>query len=39
MLERIAQPDLPARDILLACKLIVRESCGASLQQKAELYR
>jgi DNA-binding LacI/PurR family transcriptional regulator len=36
MLERIAQPDMPARDILLECKLIVRESCGAGLQQKAE---
>lgn len=30
MLERIARPDLPARDTRLQCKLIVRESCGAS---------
>ena len=37
MFERIAQPDMPARDILLECKLIVRESCGAGLQRKAEL--
>lgn len=29
MLSRIAQPDLPTRDLLLDCKLIVRQSCGA----------
>jgi len=29
MLDRIANPDLPTRDILLGCKLIVRRSCGA----------
>lgn len=29
MLERIARPELPVRDILLECKLIVRETCGA----------
>jgi len=29
MLERIAQPDLPARDLLLSCELVVRKSCGA----------
>jgi DNA-binding LacI/PurR family transcriptional regulator len=29
MLERISHPGLPARDILLGCKLIVRQSCGA----------
>ena len=29
MLERISNPDLPARDVLLGCKLIVRQSCGA----------
>ncbi|MFL6215445.1 MAG: LacI family DNA-binding transcriptional regulator [Blastocatellia bacterium] len=34
MLERIAQPDVPARDILFECKLIVRESCGANMQGK-----
>jgi GntR family transcriptional regulator, arabinose operon transcriptional repressor len=37
MLERIAQPEMPARDILLECKLVVRESCGAGLQQRAQL--
>lgn len=29
MLQRIAQPDLPPRDILLQTRLIVRRSCGA----------
>lgn len=29
MLERIANPDLPARDILLDCDLVVRCSCGS----------
>jgi DNA-binding LacI/PurR family transcriptional regulator len=29
MLDRIIRRDLPARDILLHCQLIVRESCGS----------
>jgi DNA-binding LacI/PurR family transcriptional regulator len=29
MLERIANPELPARDILLDCKLVIRLSCGS----------
>jgi GntR family transcriptional regulator of arabinose operon len=29
MLERIAAPEMPRRDILLDCRLVVRESCGA----------
>jgi len=29
MLERVARRDLPTRDILLNCELIVRDSCGA----------
>jgi GntR family transcriptional regulator, arabinose operon transcriptional repressor len=29
MLERVDLPDMPARDILLNCRLVVRESCGA----------
>jgi DNA-binding LacI/PurR family transcriptional regulator len=29
MLERIARPDMLARDIMLDCRLVVRESCGA----------
>lgn len=31
MLERIARPDMLARDVLLDCRLVVRESCGAGL--------
>ncbi len=30
MLSRLAHPDLPARDILLDCKLVVRVSCGSA---------
>ena len=33
MLERLANPDLPTRDVLLSCELVVRKSCGAG--QKA----
>jgi GntR family transcriptional regulator of arabinose operon len=29
MLDRIANPDLPPRDVLLRCELVVRKSCGA----------
>lgn len=29
MLERIARPDLPVRDVRLQCELVIRESCGA----------
>jgi DNA-binding LacI/PurR family transcriptional regulator len=29
MLERVARPDLPGRDILLHCELVVRQSCGS----------
>ncbi|MGD0295473.1 MAG: GntR family transcriptional regulator [Bryobacteraceae bacterium] len=29
MLDRIARPGMPARDILVECRLIVRQSCGA----------
>ncbi len=29
MLERIAAPETPRRDILLDCRLVLRESCGA----------
>jgi LacI family transcriptional regulator len=34
MFERIADPTLPARSILLAPHLVVRESCGAYLPRK-----
>ena len=30
MLERVANPDMPVRDILLDCKLVIRDSCGAT---------
>jgi DNA-binding LacI/PurR family transcriptional regulator len=30
MLDRVARRDLPTRDILLHCELIVRDSCGAA---------
>jgi GntR family transcriptional regulator, arabinose operon transcriptional repressor len=36
MLERLETPGMPIRDILLDCKLVVRESCGA---KKAETLR
>jgi GntR family transcriptional regulator of arabinose operon len=31
MLERIARPDLFVRDILVECRLVIRDSCGARL--------
>lgn len=33
MLDRIANPDLPTRDVLLGCKLIIRRSCGVHSSQ------
>jgi GntR family transcriptional regulator, arabinose operon transcriptional repressor len=33
MLDRISNPDLPPRDVLLGCRLIVRQSCGAQREQ------
>jgi GntR family transcriptional regulator, arabinose operon transcriptional repressor len=30
MVERVTNPDMPTRDILLDCKLVVRDSCGAN---------
>jgi DNA-binding LacI/PurR family transcriptional regulator len=29
MLDRIANPTLPPRDVLLGCRLVIRQSCGA----------
>ncbi len=29
MLDRISNPDLPPRDVLLGCQFIIRQSCGA----------
>ena len=34
MLERVTNPEMPVRDILLDCKLVVRESCGANMHAK-----
>jgi DNA-binding LacI/PurR family transcriptional regulator len=31
MVERLDHPRMPARDVLLDCELVVRESCGAGL--------
>jgi hypothetical protein len=31
MLERIGAPEMPRRDILLDCRLVVRDSCGAPI--------
>jgi GntR family transcriptional regulator of arabinose operon len=36
MLDRVARPDIPARDILLNCDLIVRESCGSGVTEGTE---
>jgi GntR family transcriptional regulator of arabinose operon len=30
MLERIAHPKMPARDVLIDCELVVRQSCGCA---------
>ena len=32
MLDRIAHPGMPSRDVLLDCKLVVRRSCGSHLE-------
>jgi DNA-binding LacI/PurR family transcriptional regulator len=34
MLDRIANPDLPPRDVLLRCELVVRKSCGAPIPHR-----
>jgi GntR family transcriptional regulator, arabinose operon transcriptional repressor len=33
MLERVTNPDMPVRDILLDCRLVIRDSCGAGPQE------
>lgn len=37
MLARIHRPDMPARDVLLECSLVIRDSCGAKKAQSARL--
>ena len=32
MLDRIAHPQMPPRDVLLDCKLVIRRSCGSHLR-------
>jgi DNA-binding LacI/PurR family transcriptional regulator len=34
MLERVAAPTMPIRDILLDCNLVIRDSCGMKLGSK-----
>jgi len=34
MVERVAAPDMPIRDILLDCSLVIRDSCGMNLEAK-----
>jgi GntR family transcriptional regulator of arabinose operon len=34
MVERVAAPDMPVRDILLDCSLVIRDSCGMNLEDK-----
>ena len=34
MLSRIEQPDLPTRDLLLDCKLVMRQSCGGGQRRE-----
>ncbi len=36
MLDRLDKPAMPARDILLDCKLVVRDSCGASASRSVD---
>jgi DNA-binding LacI/PurR family transcriptional regulator len=36
MLQRIANPGLPARDVLLDCKLVIRRFCGSHARQEDE---
>jgi DNA-binding LacI/PurR family transcriptional regulator len=33
MIDRLEHPDLPVRDISLACRLVVRKSCGSDLRR------
>ncbi len=35
ILDRMKEPDLPARDIIVATELVIRESCGAKKKKSA----
>jgi len=37
MLDRISNPDLPARDVLLNCKLVIRRSCGSHVAESTSV--
>jgi DNA-binding LacI/PurR family transcriptional regulator len=39
MLGRIANPDLPPRDVLLGCNLVVRKSCGMMMSNSRDNHR
>ena len=39
MLERLSSPDMPAREILLDCRLVVRDSCGARAFEHQSMSR
>jgi DNA-binding LacI/PurR family transcriptional regulator len=39
MMQRIARPNMPARDILIECRLVVRESCGMAEGAKSQTPR
>jgi len=39
MLERVANPDMPVPDILLDCRLVIRDSCGVLKIDSAEKPR
>jgi GntR family transcriptional regulator, arabinose operon transcriptional repressor len=37
MLERLKYPEMPTRDILLNCHLVVRQSCGSAMSASSHL--
>jgi GntR family transcriptional regulator, arabinose operon transcriptional repressor len=37
MLQRVANPSLPAREILLDCKLVIRRSCGSHPRHEGDI--
>ena len=39
MLDRIAHPGMPARDVTLDCKLVIRKSCGSHLENSSSPRR
>lgn len=39
MIDRITEPTLPARQLLISARLVIRESCGAYLHRKTPVDR